>query len=65
MLISDKVKLLADSSLSQGSLRATMQESIVQDLTESRLAQVCDQLLAPFEIAADQSEEAPGNEHES
>ena len=65
ILISDKVKLLADSSLSQGSLRATMQESIVQDLTESRLAQVCDQLLGSFELAAEQGEETPSNELES
>lgn len=65
ILISDKVKLLPDASLSRGSLRATMQESIVENLVESRLAQLSEQLLSHVEPAAEQGEETANIELET
>jgi flagellar biosynthesis/type III secretory pathway protein FliH len=42
----EEVKYGEDASLSRGSMRAVMQASIIEDLSETRLAQITKQLLA-------------------
>ena len=45
------IKLAADESLSRGSMRAMMQDSIIEDLTETRIQQVTEQLLSAINAA--------------
>jgi flagellar biosynthesis/type III secretory pathway protein FliH len=46
LVIRTEIKLAADESLSRGSLRAMMQDSIIEDLTETRIQQITEQLLS-------------------
>lgn len=56
LVIRTDIKLAADESLSRGSMRAMMQDSIIEDLTETRIQQVIEQLLSA--INAEQPNEA-------
>ena len=56
LVIRTDIKLAADESLSRGSMRAMMQDSIIEDLTETRIQQVTEQLLSAINAA--QSNEA-------
>ena len=56
LVIRTDIKLAADESLSRGSMRAMMQDSIIEDLTETRIQQVTEQLLSAINTA--QSNEA-------
>ena len=61
LVIRTDIKLAADESLSRGSMRAMMQDSIIEDLTETRIQQVTEQLLSAINaeqpIEADMSED--------
>lgn len=46
LVIRTEIKLAADESLSRGSLRAMLQDSIIEDLTETRIQQITEQLLS-------------------
>lgn len=51
LVIRTDIKLAADESLSRGSMRAMMQDSIIEDLTETRIQQVTEQLLSAINAA--------------
>ncbi|MBT5906107.1 MAG: hypothetical protein HOH23_00340 [Gammaproteobacteria bacterium] len=51
------IKFAADESLSRGSMRAMMQDSIIENLTETRIQQVTEQLLSA--IGRDDESAAP------
>jgi hypothetical protein len=51
------IKFAADESLSRGSMRAMMQDSIIENLTETRIQQVTEQLLSA--IGCDDESAAP------
>ena len=46
LVVRADIKLATDESLSRGSLRARMQDSIIEDLTETRIQQITEQLLS-------------------
>ena len=46
LVVRADIKLATDESLSRGSLRAMMQDSIIEDLTETRIQQITEQLLS-------------------
>ena len=46
LVIRADIKLATDETLSRGSMRARMQDSIIEDLTETRIKQVTEQLLS-------------------
>jgi hypothetical protein len=46
LVVRADIKLATDVSLSRGSLRAMMQDSIIEDLTETRIQQITEQLLS-------------------
>ena len=64
--IREDIKLAPDESLSRGSMRAMMQDSIIENLTETRIQQVTEQLLSAIGRDEENSEYAQQhNEHES
>ncbi|MDP4941497.1 MAG: flagellar assembly protein FliH [OM182 bacterium] len=64
--IREDIKLAPDESLSRGSMRAMMQDSIIENLTETRIQQVTEQLLSAIGRDEENGEYAQQhNEHES
>jgi hypothetical protein len=58
----EEVKYGEDASLSRGSLRAVMQASIIEDLSETRLTQITKQLLATLPPVSSADERVVVNE---
>ena len=58
----EEVKYGEDASLSRGSLRAVMQASIIEDLSETRLTQITKQLLATLPPVSSADEQVVVNE---
>ena len=52
--VRDDIKILSDPRLSQGSVRALMQDSIIEDLSEIRIQQITQQLLSGLDKKADE-----------
>ena len=54
--VRDDIKILSDPRLSQGSVRALMQDSIIEDLSEIRIQQITQQLLSGLDKKADETQ---------